>query len=524
MRYVIGVDVGTGSARAGVFDQTGTLYGTASHAIPMHHPQSDWAEQSSDLIWEAICRSVRESLSVSGIAADLVSGISYSATCSLVLLDRADKPLSLSEADGEAWNILVWMDHRATAEAEEATASQSVVLRNVGGTMSPEMEVPKLMWLKRHRPDLWSELGFAGDLADYLTYRSSGSTARSVCTLGCKWTFDPDQNAWNREFLTDMGIEDMLARGQLPDHAVPIGSPLGPLAPQAARDLGLTESCQVATGLIDAHAGALGTIGLFADDRIEERMALIAGTSNCHIALAPERIEVPGVWGPYGGAVVGGMWCNEGGQSVTGALLDHVVALLAQNRLGDNPHAELANSVKTRADALPDFAGEIEVFPDFLGNRAPFADPDMRGAITGLTIEDPWETFEKVYWATAASIAYGTRMIIDQMNASGYRINTIHLSGGHKKSPLFIDLYADATDCQVVLSDAPEPVLLGAAIAALQQFAPNEPLSAVTDAMTFGIELRKPRASHAQVHSLRYQNFLRHYQIQGLSLQGASAQ
>lgn len=516
MRYVVGVDVGTGSARAGLFDETGKMYATASQPIPMHRPQPEWVEQSSERIWDAVCGSVKACVADSGITQELISGISYSATCSLVLLDKSDLPLRLSDGE-EAWNIVVWMDHRATAEADRITRSGSPVLDNVGGTMSPEMEIPKLMWLKSNRPDLWSEMGFAGDLADFLTYRSSGSLERSVCTLGCKWTYDPDGDAWNKTFLNDMGLEDLLERARLPERAVPIGTPLGALTPDAARELGLTTACRVSSGIIDAHAGALGTIGLFADDRIDARLALIAGTSNCHIGLSSERCVVPGVWGPYGGAVLNGSWCTEGGQSVTGALLDQIIALMGHGHVGENPHAELSARIKAQADRDPNFAGEIEVWPDFLGNRAPFADPDMRGTISGLTIEDPKSTFEKVYWATAASIAYGTRMIIDQMNASGYAIDTIHLSGGHKKSALFVDLYADATGCKVVLSDAEEPVLLGAAISALQQFH-DLSVPAATAQMEFDYAVRAPRPEFAKIHDERYTRFLDYYATRGLTL------
>lgn len=517
MRYVIGVDVGTGSARAGIFDETGKMHASESKAIRIHHPEPEWAEQSSDDIWTAICLSTRACLAKTNISAQDISGISYSATCSLVLLDNSDAPLVLSDEPGN-WNIIVWMDHRAIVEADEITRSGSSVLNNVGGTMSPEMELPKLMWIKRNRPDIWSELGFAGDLADYLTYRSSGSTERSVCTLGCKWTYNPDSASWSKKLLTQIGLEDLLEKGQLPEQAVAVGTGLGALTPKAADDLGLTTNCQVATGLIDAHAGALGTIGLFSDDRIDSRLALIAGTSNCHIALSPVRTEVPGVWGPYGGAVVNNMWCIEGGQSATGALLDHIVELFAADKFDENPHAVLATSIKSLADENPKFAEGVEVLPDFIGNRTPFADPEMRGAILGLTIEDPWASFQKVYWATAASIAYGTRMIIDQLNACGYAIDTIHLSGGHKKSPLFVDLYADATGCKIILSEAEEPVLLGAAIAALQQFEIELSISAATAKMTFEHHIHSPRSYFKDYHDSRYFSFLEHYRKGGKSL------
>jgi len=511
MRYVIGVDVGTGSARAGVFDDAGTMYATAQCPIALHQPHAGWAEQSSTDIWKSVCTSVRECLSVSGIDPQAIEGISFSATCSLVLLDTSDQPLLLSEG-AQLWDVVVWMDHRAVKEAEQISASGSTVLDNLGGTMSPEMQIPKLMWLKKHRVDLWERLGFAGDLADYLTYRCTGSNDRSVCTLGCKWTYNPDLNQWDHSFLAQVGLEDLLQKGAIPEQAKPIGSVVGSLTSEAAEQLGLSTSCHVATGLIDAHAGALGTLGLFANDDIEKRMALIAGTSNCHITLSHTRQEVPGVWGPYAGAVVPSLWANEGGQSASGAALDQVVALFAAGQqYGDDPHGNISREIQDRLVKDQQFANDVHVLPDFIGNRSPFANPDLRGTITGLTLEDQKETFLKVYWATAASIAYGTRLIIDTLNNNGYQISTIHLSGGHKKSELLVGLYSDATGCDVVLSSFEEPVLLGAAMAALLPTIVDQQMSTLSENLKGEHLIRKPSASTAQYHAQRYKAFLKMY-------------
>ncbi len=510
MRYVIGVDVGTRSARAGLFDETGHMLATASKPITMKQPKLEWAEQSSDEIWQSICYSVSECIAISGIKAKKISGISYSATCSLVLLDKKNKALVLSDGK-ENWNVIVWMDHRAACEAEEITKSGSSILNNLGGTMSPEMEIPKLMWLKRNRPELWEQLGYAGDLADFLVYHSCGSLKRSDCTLGCKWTYNADEDGWNKDFLHQIGLDDLLKKAQLPDQAVPVGTFMGKLTKQAASELGLTTNCSVASGLIDAHAGALGTLGLFVDDQLERRMALIAGTSNCHISLSPKKILIPGIWGPYSGAVINGMWCSEGGQSATGALLDHIVALFAKDRSSKKYHTDIALQLMAIEDENPEFAAEIYVIPDFIGNRTPFANPKLRGHISGLTIEDPEISFLKIYWAAAASIAYGTRLLIDRMNQYGYKIDTIHLSGGHTKSPLLINLYADATGCDVFVSNAEEPVLLGAAIAALAQFEDKNYVAMVTKKMNKNGKLYLPRETHRRIHNERYKEFNKHY-------------
>lgn len=462
MGYVLGIDVGSGSARCGVFDRDAALVGVGKHPIAQHRPTAERVEQSSSDIWSAVCVAVHDALHHAGIDGTEVEALSYSATCSLVLLDKEHKPLALSEGE-TPWNIIMWMDHRAQDEAKICNATGSPVLRNLGGAISVEMEIPKLMWVKRNRPDLWAQMGYAGDLADFLCLRSTGTLERSACTLGCKWTYDPDAGGWNHAFLKQVGLEDLLNRGALPAHATPIGRFVGMLTEAAATDLGLSQTCRVGMGLIDAHAGALGTSGL-ADTGLENRLALIAGTSNCHIALTRERMEVPGVWGPYAGAVLDGWYALEGGQSATGAALDQILRIFrapeadAHETLGRTFLEGLAND--------PDYASELCVLPDFLGNRSPFADPDMRGAIIGLTLEGPDTLLPKVYGATALGIAFGTRQIIEAMRGWEVPIKTIDLSGGHTKSSLLTMLYADATGCEVYLSDCEEPVLLGAACAA----------------------------------------------------------
>ncbi|WP_110692229.1 FGGY-family carbohydrate kinase [Salinicola halophyticus] len=504
--YSLGVDIGTGSARVGVFDDRGELLGEAKSPIAIHRPLEHHVEQSTTDIWRAVCDATRRAVSQADINPALVMGMSVSATCSLVLLDRKHEPLTLSPGD-ESWNIIVWMDHRATAEAAICTATEAAPLANLGGVMSPEMQMPKLMWLKRNRPELYGSIGYAGDLGDWLGYHCTGVDRRSVCTLTCKWTFDPrPDRGWDREFLAQIDMSDVLERAALPDRAAAVGEPLGRLSEKAAAELGLTTDCLFAVGMIDAYAGAMGTLGRSLDAHSAHRLAVIAGTSTCHIGAQPKRREVPGVWGPYPDALCAGFVANEGGQSLTGALLDHIVALFsAGSEFGDDPHAALSELLLARL-VEGDPAPGLHVRPDFIGNRSPLADPDIRGAIVGLTLEPPRESFIKVYWATATALVYGTRAIIERMNANGYAIDTLHLSGGHNRSPLLRKLYADGTGCRVVLSEAPEPVLLGAAVAAMASRRDGD-LLAVARELAPSEGVIEPDPTTRELHERRYAAF-----------------
>ena len=160
----IGVDVGTSSARAGVFDEKGTLLATARHPITVWHEAGSVVEQSSSQIWAACASSVRAAMAEAGLPPSAVKGIGFDATCSLVVLDAAANPLTVSTSGDERRNIIVWMDHRAIAEARLVNDTHDDVLRYVGGSISPEMAFQlslgrsllrsrRLSFIPRHRID-----------------------------------------------------------------------------------------------------------------------------------------------------------------------------------------------------------------------------------------------------------------------------------------------------------------------------------------------------------------------------------
>jgi ribulose kinase len=115
MSLFIGIDVGTGSARAGVFDARGRMLGSGANPLRIWRPAADFVEQSSDNIWQACARAVRSAMREAGAAPAQIGGIGFDATCSLVALDASDKPVSVSPSGRPGQNVIVWMDHRAMA-------------------------------------------------------------------------------------------------------------------------------------------------------------------------------------------------------------------------------------------------------------------------------------------------------------------------------------------------------------------------------------------------------------------------
>ena len=141
-------------------------------------------EQSSEDIWRACARAARAALKQSCLPAAAIRGVGFDATCSLVALDQADRPVSVSPTGRAAQNVVVWMDHRAVGQAKRINRTRDPVLRYVGGAISPEMQVPKLLWLKENLPDTWRRAARFLDLPDFLTFRATQDDTRSLCTTG----------------------------------------------------------------------------------------------------------------------------------------------------------------------------------------------------------------------------------------------------------------------------------------------------------------------------------------------------
>src|ERR1700682_5486688 len=238
----IGIDVGTSSARAGIFDEKGSLLATARHPITVWHVAGGVVEQSSAEIWAACVASVRTARVEAAISPSAVKGLGFDATCSLVVLDAGGGPLTVSASGDQRRNVVVWMDRRAIAEARQVNDTQDDVLRYVGGSISPEMEIPKLLWLERQLPSTYLSAGHFFDLADHLSFRATGSTARSMCTLACKWNYLAHEQRWSCSYFERIGLGDLASDkyARIGKEIVAPGTPLGAgLNKYVAQDFGL---------------------------------------------------------------------------------------------------------------------------------------------------------------------------------------------------------------------------------------------------------------------------------------------
>ncbi|KAF5372004.1 hypothetical protein D9615_008106 [Tricholomella constricta] len=499
--HYIGIDVGTGSVRASLVKKDGTVVASSTYETNTYRDPNDHRifEQSTSNIWSSISAAIRDCLEGSKVPPSAVKGLGFDATCSLAVSDFQGEPIIVTRGDqlgqyGDR-NVILWADHRAEKEADLINSTKSVVLDYVGGTMSLEMEIPKILWLKNNMdPSLFSRCQFF-DLPDFLTYRATSNVTRSSCSLTCKCSYVPS-SGWNTEFFESIGLEDIVKGnyrqiGAEAGNLLTAGRPVGKgLSKRAAAELGLQEGTPVGSGLIDAYAGWLGTIAArYKEDSklsdlvpsLEEsqhRLAAVAGTSTCHLVQSPKGVFVNGVWGPYRDAVFQGWWMNEGGQSSTGQLIDFILtthpafSMLVDlgKEQGKTIHVVLQETlenlrVENEVETLTELTKDLHMYPDFHGNRSPIADPRMRGSFVGLELDSGLNDLARKYNVTLEAIALQTRHIVDQMNAKGHRITSIYMSGGQAKNLALMRLFANTCGMPVVLPfEHSGAVVLGAAM------------------------------------------------------------
>jgi FGGY-family pentulose kinase len=491
------------SARAAVIDKHGKLIALDVQPITTYNPKHNIYEQSTTNIWSSITTCVHNIMKESKLTPEQIKGIGFDATCSLAVLGKHGLPQSVDEEsnyEDNHLNVILWCDHRAIEQANRINATHHDVLRYVGNTISPEMEIPKTLWLKENLPaDKWDSIGQLMDLPDFLTYKATGSTARSTCSLTCKCSYLPRLvgQGWEPSYFKAIGLECLIDEGFTRmggKEVLEAGDPLGSgLTEAAAKELGLLPGTPVGSAVIDAYAGAIATLGASSSETERKdmlnaldtslktkgpsRLAIICGTSSCHITMSPNPIFVPGVWGPYRSVMVPDMWHAEAGQSSTGQLIDFIVnthpalqeAKEKSATLNKNIYTYLAQHLVTLQTQrglkhLEDLTRHLHIYPDFHGNRSPLADPTLRGTLVGVSLDKSMDDLALRYLATLQAIACQTRHIIETLNEQGYTIDTLCMSGGQCKSPLFVQILTDVTHCRIIMPESIDgAVVIGAA-------------------------------------------------------------
>ncbi len=524
--YVIGIDFGTNSVRALLIDsatgkeacgstckyrhgQNGVITDKADHFIARQHP-ADYTEGLIAVIENLLANAE----TLPGFSRSMIKAIGVDTTASTPLpLDKDARPLAMKmELSGDinacAW---LWKDHSSHAEADEIVDYVKTHgfdwLDSYSGWYSPEWFWAKILRCARIAPDTSAMAATWVEQSDFIPLYLTGTAnyrdiKRNACAAGYKDMF-------NKGYPPPAGLAHLspelerIAAG-LPSGVIPAGRSVGNLSPVLAQRWGLPDDVIIASGLIDAHAGAIGA-GITPGSLVKN-----VGTSSCDMALMPVdsgQRAIPGISGVVRDGIIPGFFGIEAGQAAVGDILNwYVTNALYHDKIipDENIHAEmtaLASKYKAGQSGL--------VALDWMnGNRNILMDQRLSGLIMGQSLST---TPDEIYRSLIEATGFGARVIIERLKEFKVPIEKIICCGGiAEKNPLFMQIYADIFNMPVCVAASANAPALGAAMSASVAAGIHSNFDEARKCMV-GLPSRSyiPERNEAEVYDELYQIYLK---------------
>lgn len=451
--YLLGIDYGTESCRAAIFDLRGHPIGFAATPYKTHHPRPGRAEQNPSDWYEALKASVHRVMNETGVRAKDIAAIGYDATTMTVV--------AMDENGNALAPAIMWMDVRATEQSARAeTIEHWARDYNGKGTMPATAEwFPfKAAWLRENEPDIYHSAYRIVDAPDWLTYKLTGEWTVNINSAAQRMYYNRDRGGWPVEFYEHIGCGDVFDK--IPENVVDLGVPVGGLTSAAATDLGLLPGTPVAQGCGDAWAGQIG-LGVVEPGKI----ALITGSSHVITGQSAHEAYGAGFFGGFTDSVVKGQYTVEGGLVSSGSVLkwfrDNFAKDITQaaERLDMNPYRVLDQM----ADKLPIGCNGLIINEYFQGNRTPYTDSKARGAMIGMSLAT---TPELMYRAIEEAVCYGVAHNLKVFEEAGFAAKELVAAGGATKSKQWMQMHSDVTGLPVVLTEVGDAVVLGSCMLA----------------------------------------------------------
>ena len=539
-KYVIGLDYGTDSVRSVVVDtDNGETVGTSVFEYPRwkkglycDSSANRFRQHPLDYI-EGMEHSVKEALK--GLSADItenIVGITVDTTGSTpVAVDKEGVPLSLKpgfENDPDAMFVL-WKDHTAVKEAAEINElarswGGTDYTKYEGGVYSSEWFWSKILHVLRSSGKVRENAFSWVEHCDWIPALLTGNTdplalKRSRCAAGHKAMWHEDFNGLPEEkFLTSLDPLLTGLRERLFSDTYTCEVSVGTLSEEWAKRLGLPSGVKVGTGAFDAHLGAIG------GEIKPYHLLKVMGTSTCDMLISPmneigDKL-VAGICGQVDGSIIPGMLGLEAGQSAFGDIYAWFGNLLmwpvteiissmnwldekTKERIRTETSDRMIAGLSKQAESLADEETAIIALDWLNGRRTPYANQELKGAISGLSLgSDAPRIFKSLVEATA----FGSKMINDRFVSEGVRIDGVIAIGGvAKKNPFVMQIVADVLNMPIKVASSDQTCALGSAMAASVMAGVHKDFGAAQQAMGGGFEMEyKPDPIRAERYNELY--------------------
>jgi xylulokinase len=448
-KYVLSFDVGTSGVKSILLDFEGNIVAHTTEEYPSYTPQPGWMEQEPSDYWDAVARATRKLISISKIDREKVSGIVFTTQAmGIIPIDKDGNVLRRN---------ITWVDNRAEEEAiwfMKRLLGRRVFKSVIGVEITGKDVLPKLLWLRKKEPQIYSKTDKVLDVNGYLKFRAAGVKV-SEWSGACSYTFDLKKKDWTRWLFKMIGFD----LGKLPD-LVRSTDKVGSLSLQAAGELGLTEGIPVFGGCDDTQSAAIGSgasgdtdahiylgtsawVGVMTDKNLRFKNGAV-----CIQSASPDKNIVVGI------------------TESAGSNIDWIIENFYSREKNDLTIPDVYALATEDAQAVPPGSDNLMMTPWLFGERCPVGTTTTRGTMFNLGHN---HTRGHILRAMSEGIAFNLRWIIENFEKDfGFSIPRLRIIGGGSQNEPWMQIIADITNRKIETISHPKLAgALGAGMCAL---------------------------------------------------------
>ncbi|MDD2426693.1 MAG: xylulokinase [Eubacteriales bacterium] len=476
----VGIDIGTSSAKLLLMDENGAVLDTESRSYAISYPASGWSEQNPEDWFDAIIDGLHSLLSKH--KKEDVRAISFAGQMhSLVTLD---------DNDGVIRPAILWNDLRTTEETNflNYEIGEATLVQETGNIAFAGFTAPKLLWMKKHEPDLFSKIDKIMLPKDYIAYRFTGEHSTDLSDASGTLLFDVEKQKWSNEMLRIVGIsEEKMPR-------VHKGSDvIATLRSDLAEELGLSQDVLVTAGAGDNAAAAVGT------------GTILPGRATVSLGTSGTIFVSTGQYLPLQNHAVHQFCHTDGSYHLMGCMLSAAAA--NEWWLENILERDYGLDEYSRSDADKH---DVYFLPYLSGERSPHNDEEIRGAFVGLSMETSAAEMSK---AVLEGVSFGLRDSVEIIRDLGFSLQDFGATGGGAKSFSWLQLLSDVFSARVYTMEHEEGPGYGAAILAAVGAGVWDSVSDASTSLTRIKDVIEPDEKQSSYFNEKYKRFRELYPL-----------
>jgi len=443
MKYLLSLDIGTTSVKAGIFDSNGACLATALEEYQLITPSPDQAELDPLTYWTASTRTLREVLKRSEVNGDLV--------CALTISSQGETLISLNEEGKPVRNAIVWMDNRAAEQAQFLNKELGLKAYDVTGIpeIVPTWPACKILWLKENEPAHFNETAKFLLVQDYLVYCLTGKFVTDGSISCTTLLFDIIHHTWWEDALSITGID----KDKLPEIQKP-GSVAGKVLPEVAAELGISGEMLVVCGGMDQCVGAIGAGNIDEGVVSETTGAALTMQVTVRNPMIDETRVSPVYVHSVDGLYLLVPVCPTAGMAFKWFKDNFVLS-------DDSAGVDVYELMNEMSQQVPAGCDGLVMLPHLMGAFSPESNPSARGSFTGFTLHHKKAHFVR---AIQEAVAFMLRQNIEAVRKAGVRISDVRTSGGASRSKVWNQIKADVCALPIDKLENEDSGLVGDAI------------------------------------------------------------